>query len=136
MELYINNGLKFYIILVPIISILLIIINYIISPNNSNIDKTGPYECGFTSFRQSRITYSISFILIAILFLPFDIEITTILPYTISIYTNHIYGLFILVYFFIALLVGFIMEINIGALYIKRLFIRHNKSLYTLLYNK
>ncbi len=135
MELFMTNGLKLYFIIVPIISIFLIVINYIMAPNNTYIDKTGPFECGFTSFRQSRITYTVSFILIAILFLPFDIEITTILPYTISLYNSNAYGLIILVYFLIALLIGFIMEINTGALYIKKLFIRHNKSLYTTLYS-
>ena len=45
----------------------IIVINYIMAPNNTYIDKTGPFECGFTSFRQSRITYTVSFILIAIL---------------------------------------------------------------------
>lgn len=130
-----TNGLKIYIIIIPLISILLIVINLLMSPNNNYIDKTGPFECGFTSFRQSRITYAVSFILIAILFLPFDLEISTILPYTLSFYYSNTYGLIILLYFLIALLIGFIMEINMGALYIKKLFIRHNKTLYTTLYN-
>lgn len=128
------NTLKLYILFVPLVAILIIIINYIISPmKNSgkvfmdyNIDKTGPYECGFDSFRQSRTTYSIQFILIAILFLPFDLELTSILPYTLTIYQTNIYGLYILLLFLLALIIGFIMEINLKAIYITRIFKRSN----------
>nr|NP_038219.1 NADH dehydrogenase subunit 3 [Wickerhamomyces canadensis]P48913.2 RecName: Full=NADH-ubiquinone oxidoreductase chain 3; AltName: Full=NADH dehydrogenase subunit 3 [Wickerhamomyces canadensis]BAA06574.2 NADH dehydrogenase subunit 3 [Wickerhamomyces canadensis] len=123
-------GIKFYMILVPIISIVLIIINYIITnKSDNNINKTGPYECGFDSFRQSRTTYSIKFILIAILFLPFDLELTSILPYTLSIYNLNIYGLFILLYFLLPLIIGFIIEINLKAIYITKIFNRNVKSI-------
>nr|YP_008475192.1 NADH dehydrogenase subunit 3 [Wickerhamomyces mucosus]AGS44522.1 NADH dehydrogenase subunit 3 [Wickerhamomyces mucosus] len=128
------NSLILYIIIIPIISILLIIINYIISPKATNnvgnnfISKTGPYECGFDSFRQSRTSYSVQFILIAILFLPFDLELTSILPYTLSIYNTNIYGLFIFLFFLLPLIIGFIIEINLKAIYIKKIFTRFNKS--------
>lgn len=135
------NTLKFFIIFVPIISLLLILINYMISPKSINYDtsKTGPYECGFDSFRQSRTTYSIQFILIAILFLPFDLELTSILPYTLSIYHINLYGLYILLFFLFALIIGFIMEINIKAIYITKIFNRsayrnNNKYINTQLY--
>jgi len=48
-------------------------------------EKTGPFECGLTSFQQSRIAFTVYFILIAILFLPFDIELSTVLPYYAAI---------------------------------------------------
>ena len=115
-------------ILIPIISIVLILINYLITHKSDNsIYKTGPYECGFDSFRQSRTTYSIKFILIAILFLPFDLELTSILPYTLSIYNLNIYGLFILLYFLLPLIIGFIIEINLKAIYITNIFNRNIK---------
>lgn len=135
------NTIKFFMIFVPIISLLLILINYIISPKSINYDtsKTGPYECGFDSFRQSRTTYSIQFILIAILFLPFDLELTSILPYTLSIYHINVYGLYILLFFLSALIIGFIIEINLKAIYITKIFNRskyrnNNKYIHTQLY--
>lgn len=124
------NSIKFYIIFVPIISILLIIINYLITSKSDNsISKTGPYECGFDSFRQSRTTYSVKFILIAILFLPFDLELTSILPYTLTIYNVNTYGLFILLYFLLPLIIGFILEINLKAIYITKIFNRNIPSI-------
>ena len=123
------NTLKLFIIFIPIISFLLIIINYMISPKSLNYDisKTGPYECGFDSFRQSRTTYSIQFILIAILFLPFDLELTSILPYTLTIYHADLYGLYILLFFLLALIIGFIIEINLKAIYITKINPHSNK---------
>lgn len=130
------NSIKYYMILVPIISILLIIINYLITnKSDNNINKTGPYECGFYSFRQSRTTYSIKFILIAILFLPFDLELTSILPYTLTINNTNIYGLYILLYFLLPLIIGFIIEINNKAIYINKIFIRNNYNKDQLLNN-
>lgn len=135
------NTIKLFMIFVPIISLLLILINYIISPKSINYDtsKTGPYECGFDSFRQSRTTYSIQFILIAILFLPFDLELTSILPYTLSAYHINVYGLYILLFFLSALIIGFIIEINLKAIYITKIFNRskyrnNNKYIQTQLY--
>mgnify|MGYP004710892743 FL=1 len=130
------NSIKYYMILVPIISKLLIIINYLITnKSDNNINKTGPYECGFYSFRQSRTTYSIKFILIAILFLPFDLELTSILPYTLTINNTNIYGLYILLYFLLPLIIGFIIEINNKAIYINKIFIRNNYNKDQLLNN-
>lgn len=122
------NTLKIYILFIPLVAIIIILINYIITPKslNYNVDKTGPYECGFDSFRQSRTTYSIQFILIAILFLPFDLELTSILPYTLTIYQTNLYGLYILLLFLLALIIGFIMEINLKAIYITRIFKRND----------
>lgn len=145
------NTLKIYILFVPLVAILIILINYIITPMKNpfgffadyNVDKTGPYECGFDSFRQSRTTYSIQFILIAILFLPFDLELTSILPYTLTIYQTNVYGLYILLLFLLALIIGFIMEINLKAIYITKIFKRssfnnnnNDKYIGTQLYNK
>lgn len=136
------NTLKIYILFVPLVAIIIILINYIITPKSLdyNIDKTGPYECGFDSFRQSRTTYSIQFILIAILFLPFDLELTSILPYTLSSYLTNSYGLYILLLFLLALIIGFIMEINLKAIYITKIFKRsdyrnNNKYIGTQLYD-
>lgn len=107
-----------YLYLIPIIACLLIIINYLIFTSNSYIEKNLPFECGFTSYQQTRSTFNIAFILIAILFLPFDLEISSLLPYVISNELNNIYGLTIFILFFIILIMAFVYEINLNALII------------------
>lgn len=112
--------LNIYIYLTPFVAILLILINYLLSSSNSYIEKDGPFECGFTSYQQSRSAFSVSFILVAILFLPFDLEISSLLPYVVNSYNNDLYGLTILTIFLIVLVIAFVYEINLNALKMSR----------------
>ena len=50
------------------------------------------------------------------MFLIFDLEILLIYPYVVSVYVNGIYGLIIMIIFFLALTSGFAFEIGKGAL--------------------
>lgn len=109
-----------YLILCPIIAVVLVGLNWLLATSNSYIEKDGPFECGFTSFQQSRSAFSVAFILVAILFLPFDLEISSILPFVISPYYNGLYGLVILVIFLILLIVAFVVEIQLKALQLNR----------------
>lgn len=112
----------YYLYLSPIVAVVLILLNYLISTENSYVEKNGPFECGFTSYHQSRSAFNVSFILIAILFLPFDLEISSILPYVVSAYSNGLYGLTILIIFLLQLVIAFVYEINLGALNLSRNF--------------
>lgn len=119
----------FYIFLAPVVACVLIILNFLISTSNSYIEKDGPFECGFTSYQQSRSAFSVAFILVAILFLPFDLEISSILPYVVSAYLNSIYGLVILILFLSTLVMAFVYEINLGALNLDRKHLFNSKEL-------
>lgn len=114
--------LKIFFIIVPIVAVVLILINYLFSTGSSYTEKDGPYECGFTSFQQSRSAFNVAFILVAILFLPFDLEISSLLPFVVSAYSNNLYGLSILVLFLLTLVIAFVYEINLGALRLGRRF--------------
>jgi NADH-ubiquinone oxidoreductase chain 3 len=50
------------------------------------------------------------------LFLLFDLEILLVYPYVVSAYTNGIYGLVIMLVFFLALTLGFAFELGKNAL--------------------
>nr|YP_009922170.1 Nad3 [Metschnikowia sp. 13-106.1]QMS50725.1 Nad3 [Metschnikowia sp. 13-106.1] len=126
--------LTFYLYLAPFVASILIIINYLISTSNSYIEKDGPFECGFTSYQQSRSAFSVAFILVAMLFLPFDLEMSSILPYVVSAYTNGMYGLTILIFFLFTLVIAFTFEINLGALNLERRYIFKIKETKTILF--
>lgn len=80
-------------------------------------EKDSVFECGFSSFLgQNRTQFSISFFIFALLFLLFDLEILLIYPYVVSAYTNGIYGLVIMIIFFLALTLGFAFELGKNAL--------------------
>lgn len=107
----------FFIIFIPILSILLLFINLVLAPHNPYQEKDSVFECGFNSFLdQNRTQFSISFFIFALLFLLFDLEILLVYPYSVSSYNNDLYGLVIMIIFFILLTLGFVFELGKGAL--------------------
>ena len=107
----------FFIIFIPILAILLLAINLILAPHNPYQEKDSVFECGFHSFLgQNRTQFSVSFFIFALLFLLFDLEILLVYPFSASGYTNDIYGLVIMMVFFVLLSLGFVFELGKNAL--------------------
>ena len=106
-----------FLIFVPLLATIFIAINFIFAPHNPYQEKNSPFECGFHSFLgQNRTQFSISFFIFALLFLLFDLEILLVYPYVVSAYVNGIYGLMIMLIFFLALTLGFAFELGKNAL--------------------
>lgn len=121
----------FFIIFIPILSIVLLFINLVLAPHNPYQEKDSVFECGFHSFLgQNRTQFSISFFIFALLFLLFDLEILLVYPYSVSSYSNDIYGLVIMMVFFMLLTLGFVFELGKNALTIdsKQIFIFKDKN--------
>lgn len=108
--------LSIYFIIIPIVSGLLLFINLLFSVHIPDHQKVSPFECGFTGFEQTRVPFSISFYLIGILFLIFDLELALIYPFLISFSNNSYYGLWLVIIFLAILTVGFIYEFSKNAL--------------------
>lgn len=91
-----------------------------INLTNAYQEKDSVFECGFHSFLgQNRTQFSVSFFIFGLLFLLFDLEILLVYPYSVSSYTNDIYGLVIMMVFFVLLTLGFIFELGKNALTIE-----------------
>ena len=104
-------------IFIPLLAFILLMINLILAPHNPYKEKDSVFECGFHSFLgQNRTQFSISFFIFALLFLLFDLEILLIYPYIVSAYINSIYGLFMMLIFFLILTLGFTFELGKKAL--------------------
>jgi NADH-ubiquinone oxidoreductase chain 3 len=126
------TSITFFFIFIPILAIVLLAINLIFAPHNPYQEKDSAFECGFHSFLgQNRTQFSISFFIFALLFLLFDLEILLVYPYVVSAYTNGVYGLMIMLVFFLALTLGFAFELGKNALKIdsRQTFILTNKEL-------
>lgn len=107
----------FFFIFVPIVAILLLVINLLFAPHNPYEEKDSVFECGFHSFLgQNRTQFTISFFIFALLFLLFDLEILLVYPYVVSAYANGIFGLSVMLIFFLALTLGFVFELGKNAL--------------------
>nr|QBZ38192.1 NADH dehydrogenase subunit 3 [Stenocranus matsumurai] len=73
------------ILMTSIILISLMLISYLISKKSIlDMMKASPFECGFSKMTSPRISFSIHFFMIAIIFLMFDIELALIIPMIIS----------------------------------------------------
>nr|YP_001974690.1 NADH dehydrogenase subunit 3 [Cuora mouhotii]ABG22133.1 NADH dehydrogenase subunit 3 [Cuora mouhotii] len=59
---------------------ILTMLNYWFTLTKPDNEKLSPYECGFDPLKTTRPPFSIRFILVAILFLLFDLEIALLLP--------------------------------------------------------
>jgi NADH-ubiquinone oxidoreductase chain 3 len=110
----------FFLIFIPILAVILLLVNLILAPHNPYEEKDSVFECGFHSFLgQNRSEFSISFFIFALLFLLFDLEILLVYPYIVSAYTNSIFGLTIMLIFFLVLTLGFVFELGKNALSIE-----------------
>lgn len=93
------------------------ILNLLFASHNPYQEKDSAFECGFHSFiGQNRTQFNISFFIFALLFLLFDLEILLVYPYIVSAYVNGVYGLIIMLIFFIVLTLGFVFELGKNAL--------------------
>jgi NADH-ubiquinone oxidoreductase chain 3 len=111
------SSITFFFIFIPILALILLVLNLILSPHNPYQEKKTAFECGFHSFLgQNRSQFNVSFFIFALLFLLFDLEILLIYPYSVSEYNNGIYGLIVMLVFFILLTLGFIFELGKNAL--------------------
>ena len=107
----------FFFVFIPILAIVLLGVNLIFAPHNPYGEKDSVFECGFHSFLgQNRTQFTISFFIFALLFLLFDLEILLVYPFIVSAYTNDIYGLAIMLLFFLILTFGFSFELGKNAL--------------------
>jgi len=110
----------FFFIFVPILALVLLGVNLVFAPHNPYEEKNSAFECGFHSFLgQNRSEFSISFFIFALLFLLFDLEILLVYPYVVSSYVNGIFGLIIMLIFFLILTLGFAFELGKNALSIE-----------------
>ena len=108
--------LFYYVISNVIIGLLLLFINSSFSLSIKYLEKGGGFECGFTSFVQTRERYNIIFYRVSLLFLIFDLEIILAFPYPALYQKNENMSKNNVLAFLYILVVGFIYELKEGAL--------------------
>lgn len=73
-------------------------------------EKISPYECGFNPFEDSRNQFDISFYLIGILFIIFDLEVSFLFPWVLALNHIELFGFLAMLVFLVVLTIGFIYE--------------------------
>ena len=112
----IKGSLFYFLVVCFIIAALLLFINSYFSLSNKYLEKEGGFECGFTSFFQTRERFNIIFYRVSLLFLIFDLEIILIFPFpAMNWRIQDISKNNVLIFLYI-LVIGFIYELKEGAL--------------------
>jgi NADH-quinone oxidoreductase subunit A len=114
MEEYISFCL--FILLSLFLSSILFLLSFLLAKSSADTEKLSAYECGFNPFEDARSQFDIRFYLVAILFIIFDLEISFLFPWAITLNQIGLLGFWSMVLFLFILTVGFVYEWQKGAL--------------------
>ena len=91
-------------------------LNNVLGPHRPSRVKQDPYECGLPSEVTESFRFGISFYLIAMLFILFDIEVVFLYPVAVRLNAFGTFALGEVVVFVVLLLVAFVFVWRRGAL--------------------
>jgi NADH-quinone oxidoreductase subunit A len=90
--------------------------NKVLGPHRPGKVKSEPYECGLPSEVKKSFRFGISFYLIAMLFILFDIEVVFLYPVALQLEALGVFALVETIVFVVLLLVAFVFVWRRGAL--------------------
>jgi NADH-quinone oxidoreductase subunit A len=99
-----------------LLSLVVILLPKLLAKETAQKDKLDSYECGFEAFGDARGKFDIRFYLVAILFIIFDLEVTFLIPWAITLKSLGQFGFWSMMFFLFVLTIGFIYEWKKGAL--------------------
>lgn len=88
----------------------------LLAPRRPNSAKSAPYECGIVPSRDAPERFPVSFYIVAMLFIMFDIEIIFAYPYAVSRSELGSFAFFEMVAFSMVFFAAFIYAVARGAL--------------------
>ena len=88
----------------------------LLAPRRPNTAKSAPYECGIVPSREAPERFPVSFYIIAMLFIMFDIEIIFVYPYAVSHSALGSYAFIEMIAFSAVFFSAFVYAIARGAL--------------------
>jgi NADH-quinone oxidoreductase subunit A len=98
------------------VGLLFTAINGWLGPRRPSRIKSEPYECGLPSEVTSSFRFGISFYLIAMLFILFDIEVVFLYPVAVQLETFGVFALVETIVFIVLLAVAYVFVWRRGAL--------------------
>jgi NADH-quinone oxidoreductase subunit A len=88
----------------------------LLAPSRPSAAKEAPYECGIVPSREPPDRFPVSFYIVAMLFIMFDIEIIFIYPYAIESSALGVFGFWAIVIFSVIFFLTFVYEVARGGL--------------------
>ena len=102
--------------LAVVFAALSLVASKLLAPNRPNSAKDAPYECGIVPSRESPERFPVSFYLVAMLFIMFDIEIVFAYPYAVAHETLAVFGFWEMFAFSAVFFVAIVYVVARGAL--------------------
>jgi NADH-quinone oxidoreductase subunit A len=88
----------------------------LLAPRRPSDAKEAPYECGIVPSREPPDRFPVSFYIVAMLFVMFDIEIVFLYPYAVERSTLGQFGFWAIVVFSVIFFLTFVYEVARGGL--------------------
>jgi NADH-quinone oxidoreductase subunit A len=105
-----------FLVLGGAIGSLFAVLNIFFGKAHPNRSKVSPYECGLPSDIQRNFRFGISFYLIAMLFILFDIEVIFMYPIAVSLRAFGTFAMTETIVFVVLLMIAFLYVWRRGAL--------------------
>jgi NADH-quinone oxidoreductase subunit A len=105
-----------FLLLGGLVGAIFAVLNSFIGPSRRVQHKQDPYECGLPSEIKRGMRFGISFYLVAMMFLLFDIEVVFLYPIAVQLKAYGTFALIETVVFIVLLLVAFVYVWRRGAL--------------------
>ena len=103
-------------ILAVVFGVLSFAASRLLAPRRPSVAKEAPYECGIVPSREPPERFPVSFYIVAMLFIMFDIEIIFVYPYAVSRGELGAYGFWAVLMFSVVFFLTFVYEVARGGL--------------------
>ena len=105
-----------FLAIAAVVSAGMLIASILVAPSAPDSEKLSAYECGFEPFSDARTKFDVRYYLVSILFIIFDLEVTFLFPWAVTLGDLGMFGFWSMMTFLVVLTVGFIYEWKKGAL--------------------
>ena len=99
-----------------VFGVLSLLASRLLGPRRPSAAKEAPYECGIVPTREPPERFPVSFYIVAMLFIMFDIEIIFVYPYAVSREGLGAYGFWAILLFSAVFFLTFVYEVARGGL--------------------
>ena len=103
-------------VLVVLFGLISLMASRLLAPRRPSAAKEAPYECGIVPGRELPQRFPVSFYLVAMLFVMFDIEIIFVYPYAVARAELGAYGFWAIVLVSAFVFLSFVYEVARGGL--------------------
>jgi NADH-quinone oxidoreductase subunit A len=103
-------------VLAILFAVVSFVLSHLIAPRRPSSAKEAPYECGIVPSRDNPQRFPVSFYVVAMLFIMFDIEIIFAYPYAVDYEFLGVFGFIEMLAFSAVFFVAFVYMVARGAL--------------------